>query len=141
MTMFCVCEYHFRNEDKGHIGYSFEEVDIYAFVPHYAIEKYKEYNHRLTLWKNLKTKEYELVKVSKKPMSMTFEDFYLISAVEDGFIEVIFTSKKLTEVIKKINEYRKKYWCFEGEEFEPWKECTHGKNWEQTSISCRKTKY
>ena len=61
MSEYIICEYGFKREDPKHLGYSFKEVDCYAWIPTSAQKRYGVVNHRLTIWKNLKTNEFELI--------------------------------------------------------------------------------
>jgi len=77
-----ICEFGFDLPDAKRPKYSMREVDYYAFIPFKAREKVR--NHRLTLRKNLETKEFEVYR------------FYYEAKTE----EVVFSSKSLAEAIK-----------------------------------------
>ena len=56
-----VCEFEFEDEDINNPGYSMCEMDFYGWIPTSKQNKNME-NHRLTLWKNLITGEYEVIR-------------------------------------------------------------------------------
>jgi len=99
-----ICEYEFKHEDKNHLGYSMTEIDYYAWIP---VRFHKtERNHRLSLWKNLKTNEYELVKVYMNQITgiMPLCGGLIISNVPNGKTEVVFHHKDLNVVLVEGNE-------------------------------------
>jgi hypothetical protein len=93
-----VCEYEFVNEDKKHPGYSMTEIDFYAWIPG---KFHKEHgNHRLTLWKNHKTNQYELIKVFMnqviQPIQFQKNVGMMITNLPTGeTVEVIFKNESL----------------------------------------------
>ena len=57
-----ICEHRFNREDPESPGYSMLEVDYYAWTPE-TPETQDAQSHRLTLRKNLKTEEFEFLRV------------------------------------------------------------------------------
>lgn len=101
-----ICEYEFENEDKKHKGYSFAEIDFYVWIPDKFHKKYK--NHRLTLWKNLTTNKYELVKVFMVQQLFTIQmgnqqgiGFTNIPTKEE--VEVVFVNESLQAVLEEAH--------------------------------------
>jgi len=56
-----ICEHEFFSEDLDHPGYSMLEYDLYAWIPKVSQEKHGLPNHRLKIWRNFITNEFELV--------------------------------------------------------------------------------
>src|SRR5271157_4943396 len=54
------CESEFETEDGNHPGYSLCEYDIYGWIPFRKAAERGITNHRLSVWKNLSTGEYEM---------------------------------------------------------------------------------
>lgn len=128
-----ICEYKFKHEDKNHLGYSTTEIDYYAYIP----ARHNEKNHRLTLWKNLKTNEYELVKVFMNQICgiMPLCGGLIVSNVPNGKKEVIFHHKDLAVVLVEGNELWNYYHGTPDYKREGDKVCEH--KFPNRGISCR----
>ena len=100
-----VCEYEFVLEDKNHLGYSMTELDFYAWIP---TKFHKEHgNHRLTMWKNLKTNKYELVKIYMNQTTQSFQMGKLIGVMTTNLPnkkeEIIFANESLEVVLQEAH--------------------------------------
>ena len=106
-----VCESLFNAPDKSNQNYSFDEFDFYVKIP----KRTDMRNHRLTLYKNLTTENFEVYR--------QFMQEYKISAkIEDEIADVTTqidtdlkeTAKRgtLKECLDFVNQERKKYWKF-----------------------------
>lgn len=137
-SKYWICEYGFKSEDKRHEGYSMKEVDIYGHIPHLAQKKFGVQNHRLTVWKNLKTEEYELIAV---PMVERVQNIVLpgnvltmITNVATGKkYSVIIKNKDLSVICQEATGLHRKYW----EYYTTYLVCTHD-SWE---MSCDRALY
>lgn len=138
MSKYWICEYGFESEDKSHKGYSMKEVDCYAFIPPSAQKKLGVQNHRLTVWKNLTTGEYELISV---PMEERIQNLILpgnvltmISNTATGDkYTVVIKSKDLAVICEEASGLQQKYW---GHDM-TYLVCTHD-SWE---MSCDRALY
>lgn len=102
-----ICELGFEDEDKNKKGYSFHEIDYYAFIPYESKINFGIENHRLSLRKNLKTGKFEVYR------------FYHFSEEE----EVVF-SGSFKEALEFANKECNKFWGHLGKR-EPDKPCEH----------------
>jgi len=115
-----------------------DEVDIYNHIPYPKQKKWNERNHRLTLWKNLKTNEYELIKVFTNAKIGSFGKTgtplggIIITHKESGEIEIYKKSKTLHEILNQATIMSHKFW----ETNEEFVECEHKSM--ISSISCGK---
>jgi len=108
-----VCEYEFSRPDLRNPKYACTEIDLYAHI----LEDWKQpdFNHRLSIRKNLETQEFEVYR------------FFLRSRKE----EVVFSSKSLEEVVDFGNNEIRKY-----REHEGWlKVCKH--KWPEKGLFCK----
>lgn len=106
-----ICPSEFEQEDPNHKGYSMNEIDIYAWIP-----KSKGRNHRLTMWKNIKTGKYELVKIYKEQQIIAIgipgekpAGLFITNKDTNVPIEVVFDNENLEVVIEEINGMWNKY--------------------------------
>jgi len=107
-----ICEHEFNNEDNKHLGYSFAEIDFFSWIPHKFHEQCG--NYRLTLWKNLKTNKFELIKVfmqqSVKTFQMNQNTGVLITNTETGEqIEVVLSNESLEPILTEAHELWNKF--------------------------------
>lgn len=63
-----ICEHNFEREDEDNPGYSHHEVDYYAWIP--QNRGHVVPNHRLSLRRNLVTKEWELYRAYHRGTSI-----------------------------------------------------------------------
>ena len=117
-----ICESEFDTEDGNHEGYSLAEIDIYAWIPwnkskHSGIE-----NHRLSMWKNLNTGEYEL-----------YRNYHGSSSCYDG--DVIFKDPDMMVVLDEARREWDKWHAKEGGDHYQFEKCEH--ELAMKSISCR----
>ena len=127
-----ICEYNFLDEDPNIPGYSMSEVDYYAWIP---ADKQKEIpNHRLTLTKNLMTKEYEFHRVYMNTVIGQLRGLgIVVTQQEKGYTEVAFKTKDLQEALDWGNREWNRFHQEDDYEREPDKVCTHG-DWPGTAI-------
>jgi len=118
-----ICETEFELEDRNHKGYSMTEIDYYAYIP----ARHNERNHRLTLWKNLKSNEYELVKVYMNKITgiMPLCGGLIVSNIPSGKEEVVFHHKDLAVVINEGNGLWNHYHGTSDYKRKPDKVCEH----------------
>lgn len=105
--MIYICEQEFVKPDGKSVDYAFAEIDIYHWVPVGSDVE----NHRLTLFKNLKTEEYELHRVYKKLVKLKIVNFGVetISHILTGEVDIIFKNKDLEVVVVEANGLWMKY--------------------------------
>lgn len=98
-----ICEYEFVKEDKNHKGYSWVEIDFYAWIPGRFHKTHG--NHRLTLWKNLNTGKYELVKVFMQQQVFAIGNIGMgITNTPTGEkVEVVFANESLQAVLEEAH--------------------------------------
>ncbi|MFW9875105.1 MAG: hypothetical protein ACFFG0_18525 [Candidatus Thorarchaeota archaeon] len=104
-----ICEYEFKNEDPKHKGYSFCEIDFYAWIPGRFHKT--ERNHRLTLWKNITTGKYELIKVFMNQQVITIgtQGLGIFNTPSGEQYEVVFTNENLQAVLEEAHGLWNKY--------------------------------
>jgi len=102
-----ICETEFETEDPN-TGYSRTEIDYYSHIPFFCLGDVRQ--HRLTLRKNLRTNEYEVIRVYKEWTLTSRESLTIISGREVGRVEVVFKSQSLQEAVEFANEETRKYW-------------------------------
>lgn len=71
-----LCEYSFNREDPNTPGYSMDEPDYYAWIPHKFHSQIP--NHRLSLCKNLLTGEYEFHRVYMHTLIGQLQDLGIV---------------------------------------------------------------
>lgn len=125
-----VCEYEFVNEDKNHLGYSMTEIDFYAWIPG---KFHKEYgNHRLTMWKNLKTNKYELIKVFMEQTIQAFQiqkntGVMVMNTPSNKKVEVVFANESMEIVLAEAHGLWNKFHGTEDYERQMDEICNHSK--------------
>jgi hypothetical protein len=126
-----VCESEFEDPDPQNPGYSFTEVDFYAWIPWESQQRYGVENHRLSLRKNLKTGEYEVYRAYMERKLIARGGLVVITNEPMEAEEAAFRSKSLKEALAFANaEVRR----FHGHD--PRDEvCRH--RWPKRALLCR----
>lgn len=121
MVIMLACDSEFIDEDTRHPGYSLCEYDIYAWAPYAMQVKLGMRNHRLSMWKNLKTGEYELYR--------NYHD-----AKNEYEADIIFKSKSLMDTLARaVQEWDT--WHAIDTRHDPFKPCQH--TWKEHAMLCR----
>jgi len=99
-----ICEYDFEQPDHVCPDYSFAEVDYYAWIP----ADMGIANHRLSLRKNLKTKEYEVYRRFSQKRLVSRKRLTMITSDDTGQEEIAFKSSSLEKAVEfACGEYEK----------------------------------
>jgi len=99
-----VCESEFEHPDPDNPDYSMAEVDYYAWIP--AGSGFP--NHRLSLRKNMKTREYEVYRYYVEQRLISRGALTVITNVPMEREEVAFKSLSLEEAIRFAgNEFKR----------------------------------
>lgn len=102
-----ICESSFDDEDPRNPGYSLEEVDFYSHVP---LNLKTTFNHRLSLRKNLKTSEYELIQVGVDAHLHATPGSYFESFQDGKGVQIAAKSTDLSVVLAEANRLEARYW-------------------------------
>lgn len=120
-----ICESEFFSEDPKHKGYSMAEIDFYSSI---STKFHKtEKNHRLTLWKNLQTNQYELIKIIQRQI-IGYNPMFGCTMVMNhptGEREVVFSHEDLDPVLVEANGLYNHYNSTEDYKEEPHTVCEH----------------
>jgi len=96
-----ICETEFEQPDPKDPDYSLVEIDYYSHIPYGSNFP----QHRLTLRRNMRTGEYEIIRVYHEKQ-----------------VEVAFKSKIFRKVLEWANGEVRRFW---GQDREPDKPCEH----------------
>jgi hypothetical protein len=120
-----ICESEFLEEDPDHERYSMTEIDFYMSIP--AKFHNTEKNHRLTLWKNLQSNKYELIKVIQKQVvdHNPLFNCTMVMNIPTKEIEVIFSHEDIEPVLAEANGLYNHYHSTDGYSQEPHQICEH----------------
>jgi len=111
-----ICESEFNTEDINHLGYSLTEIDIYQWIPIQSQNKHGLPNHRLKIWKNLSSGEYEVVMDLMEELNNLFTYFgdkQLALVVENNFSGTSYVCEKsndLEKICNFVNQMRNDLW-------------------------------
>jgi len=100
-----ICETQFDHPDPDNPDYSLAEVDFYACVP---FDKFPQ--HRLSLRKNLKTGQYEVIRVYSERQVVAKNGILVDTGLETGDVEVVFSSPRLSEALNAAKTEYKRFW-------------------------------
>jgi len=102
-----ICEYDFEQPDHVYPDYSLDEVDYYAWIPA-EVDPNGIQNHRLSLRKNLVTKEYEVYRRFYQKRLVSRKNVTMVTGDDTGQEEIAFKSSSLEKAIKfACGEYLK----------------------------------
>ncbi|MBA7692037.1 hypothetical protein ES703_100595 [subsurface metagenome] len=99
-----ICEYDFETPDHKDPNYALHEVDYYSWIP----ADMGIANHRLSLRKNLKTKEYEVYRRFYQKRLVSRKNVTIITGDDTGLEEIALKSPDLEKAIEfACGEYLK----------------------------------
>jgi len=102
-----VCETDFELPDRKNPDYTMTEVDFYSHIPYG-----KDFpQHRLTLRKNLKTMEYEIIRAYQQRYFISRKGVSIDTGKETGQVEVAFKHKDLQTSLDFANKEVEKFWA------------------------------
>jgi len=107
-----ICELEFDKSDPRNPDYSMPEVDVYAWIPYNFHQEMR--NHRLSLRKNLKSKNFEVYRRFQQTyqgnVNLQGSPMHMISQIDTGLEEVAFKGNfvdALEFMNKEYNKYHK----------------------------------
>jgi len=101
-----ICETEFEKPDPRNPNYALTEIDFYSHIPYGSNFP----QHRLTLRKNLKTGEYEAVRVYQQRIIFSRKALTIDTTQVTGKVEVPFVSRDLKEILDWMNREVQRFW-------------------------------